>query len=153
MWRLASSEANSNTINRTGLEVGRHAAMEAEADASVAASHAWIWVDLSMAWVLSPLTGAGLELSLWWSVVPSWLCVTMAAGYALRAEEVGWTRCLSLSNGLGDTKNSSIAVCFRAERLGKTASHTRAKIVRETGIHTRPKFSCVSLPLKRGGEE
>ena len=51
-----------------------------------------MWVDVAVAWVIAPLAGGSLELSLWGSIVPSWACVTVALGYGLRAEEVSVKR-------------------------------------------------------------
>lgn len=81
MWRLSSSEASSFGGDDSGSS-------STEGGTEGDPLPAWIWMDISMAWVLSPITGAGLELSLWWSIVPSWLCVSLAVGYTLRAEEV-----------------------------------------------------------------
>lgn len=61
---------------------------EADGDTDGDSLPAWVWMDMSMAWVLAPITGAGLELTLWCSIVPSWLCVTMAVIITLRIEEV-----------------------------------------------------------------
>ncbi|CAM9319366.1 unnamed protein product, partial [Ascophyllum nodosum] len=56
------------------------------------ASPAWVWVDVGMAWAMAPLAGGNLQLSLWGSIVPSWLSITVALGYGLCAEEVALNR-------------------------------------------------------------
>lgn len=75
MWRLISTEAD-NTSSGGGGD----------------ATPAWVWVDVGIAWAIAPAAGGSLQLSLWGSIVPSWLCVTLALAYGLRAEEVRWRR-------------------------------------------------------------
>ncbi|CAM9131909.1 unnamed protein product [Ectocarpus fasciculatus] len=78
MWRVISSEADStSTTNASGVEGD-----------DAAATPAWAWVDVGIAWAIAPAAGGSLQLSLWGSIVPSWLCVTVALAYGLRAEEV-----------------------------------------------------------------
>lgn len=78
MWRGISSEVNSaSTTSGSGVEGG-----------DAAGTPAWAWVDVGIAWAIAPAVGGSLQLSLWGSIVPSWLCVTVALAYGLRAEEV-----------------------------------------------------------------
>ncbi|CAN0172311.1 unnamed protein product [Ectocarpus sp. 6 AP-2014] len=78
MWRGISSEADSaSTTSGSGVEGG-----------DAAGTPAWAWVDVGIAWAIAPAAGGSLQLSLWGSIVPSWLCVTVALAYGLRAEEV-----------------------------------------------------------------
>eukprot|EP00904_Undaria_pinnatifida_P012028 jgi/Undpi1/7956/HiC_scaffold_24.g10428.m1 len=82
VWHSTSSEASSNSTTATTTTTSSSAGGTADA------APAWVWVDIAVAWAVAPLTGGSLELSLWWSVIPSWACVTVALGYGLRAEEV-----------------------------------------------------------------
>lgn len=68
-WRVFSSEATGNDDTGVGAP-------------------AWVWVDIGVAWAMAPAAGGSLQLSLWGSIVPSWLCVTVALCYGLRTEEV-----------------------------------------------------------------
>ncbi|CAM9216135.1 unnamed protein product [Ectocarpus sp. 13 AM-2016] len=77
MWRGISSEADSGGTSGSGVEGG-----------DAAGTPAWAWVDIGIAWAIAPAAGGSLQLSLWGSIVPSWLCVTVALAYGLRAEEV-----------------------------------------------------------------
>ncbi|CAB1117856.1 unnamed protein product [Ectocarpus sp. CCAP 1310/34] len=77
MWRGMSSEAESAGTSGSGVEGG-----------DAAGTPAWAWVDVGIAWAIAPAAGGSLQLSLWGSIVPSWLCVTVALAYGLRAEEV-----------------------------------------------------------------
>eukprot|EP00903_Cladosiphon_okamuranus_P012090 g11349.t1 len=80
MWRAVSSEAAGGSSSSGGNSVG-----DAEARG---ATPAWVWVDVGIAWATAPVAGGSLQLSLWRSIVPSWLCVTAAMAFGLRAEEV-----------------------------------------------------------------
>lgn len=80
LWRVISSEAgNTSTGGAGGGEIDGQGGVS---------TPAWVWVDMGMAWVLAPAAGGSLQLSLWGSIVPSWLCVTGALAFGLRAEEV-----------------------------------------------------------------
>ncbi len=80
LWRLISSEAGNTRSGGTG-------GSDIDGGDGVA-TPAWVWVDLGIAWAIAPAAGGSLQLSLWGSIVPSWLCVTGALAFGLRAEEV-----------------------------------------------------------------
>lgn len=79
LWRSISSEADIAS-GGGGSSGGGGGGGEA--------TPAWVWVDVGIAWAIAPVAGASLQLSLWGSIVPSWLCVTFALAHGLRAEEV-----------------------------------------------------------------
>lgn len=72
MWRVVSSEAAGGSAS-SGSHTG---------------TPSWVWVDVGIAWAMAPMAGGSLQLSLWRSIVPSWLCVTGALAFGLREEEV-----------------------------------------------------------------
>lgn len=80
MWRAVSSEAAGGSSSS-----GRDGVSDTEAGG---ATPAWVWVDVGVAWAIAPVAGGSLQLSLWRSIVPSWLFVTAALAFGLRAEEV-----------------------------------------------------------------
>lgn len=79
LWRLISSEAGNARSGDTG---------STDIVGDGVATPAWVWVDLGIAWAIAPAAGGCLQLSLWGSIVPSWLCVTGALAFGLLAEEV-----------------------------------------------------------------
>eukprot|EP00752_Nemacystus_decipiens_P011662 g10350.t1 len=76
MWRAVSSEAAGGSSSGGGGGI------------SDTVTPAWVWVDVGIAWAIAPAAGGSLQLSLWRSIAPSWLCVTGALVFGLRAEEV-----------------------------------------------------------------
>lgn len=83
LWRVISAEADiagsgGGSSNSSGESGGGRGD----------ATPAWVWVDVGIAWAMAPAAGGSLQLSLWGSIVPSWLCVTLALAHGLRAEEV-----------------------------------------------------------------
>lgn len=80
MWRLMSSESGIASSGGSSSSNGDGGGEDA--------TPAWVWVDVGIAWAIAPAAGGSLQLSLWASIVPSWLCVTLALAFGLRAEEV-----------------------------------------------------------------
>lgn len=82
MWRAVSSEA-------AGGSSSSGSGVDGVSDTgSLGGTPAWVWVDVGIAWAIAPVAGGSLQLSLWRSIVPSWLFLTGALAFGLRAEEV-----------------------------------------------------------------